>query len=364
MSSINAVRTLLASMLARVQKSDGNGGHLSVPHSIEYTRDTFNLVSSSVDVGDITISFGEASSIHTVTFLNSDISVSSSSITCATTINAGGSAACTLVGINDAGALVGDAAAGPAWVITLSSAASHEIIYMKVQFQSQGRYTASAANIKTAGAYTIAGSFAGRPVPINSTGSSSSSNRATFVVLSGAVSASHTRMLCPTTSESGKPLTCVVSVKDAYGNPASITDSASITALALMPDGTPLRTDTIYGGDKGTFNVNFTTPNTLIDGTIVHVRAFYLSTPIFTSLPVDSSGGPSRTTSFVIKPDPLPLPVPCTTLQSLVDACVAQRGKWGFTCGYHRNWKKSGECPHGELFDVVSKTCKVGCDTN
>ena len=75
---------------------------------------------------------------------------------------------------------------------------------------------------------------------------------------------------------------------------------------------------------------------------------------------IDSSGGPSSTTSYVVQPDPPTLAIPCSTKQSLMNACVVQRGKWGFTCG-QREWKLGGKCGKGELFDVVSRSCKEQC---
>ena len=360
---IEKIRTLLTTQSASVTI-----GNLVVPytvHELIHSGDTrtslFQLNTLSLESADISISFGTGTTPHTTTLSASTIVPAASSITCISTIEAGGTVACTLVGMNANGANAGNVAAAPAWNVQLISSI-HGSKNMQVQYQSEGRYTASSSLIHGAGVWIVSGTFGGVVVPMNMTGSSSSTSQsATVVVRSGVVSAAHTAMACPKTSPSGKQLTCIVSAKDRYNNPTGEKSvELSLSAIGLLSDGTPLRTDTFYGNEKGKFNVNFTTPATVKDGSIVSIRGYYLSTPMSSTMSIDSSGGPSSTTSYVVQPDPPTLAIPCSTKQSLMNACVVHRGKWGFTCG-QREWKLGGKCGKGELFDVVSGSCKEQC---
>ena len=158
--------------------------------------------------------------------------------------------------MNANGANAGNVAAAPAWNVQLISSI-HGSKNMQVQYQSEGRYTASSSLIHGAGVWIVSGTFGGVVVPMNMTGSSSSTSQsATVVVRSGVVSAAHTAMACPKTSPSGKQLTCIVSAKDRYNNPTGEKSvELSLSAIGLLSDGTPLRTDTFYGNEKGKFNV-------------------------------------------------------------------------------------------------------------
>ena len=282
-----------------------------------------------------------------------------SSISCVGTMTAGTSAACTLVGRNGDSVLTGAAPSAPAWEIVLTSTA-HGAVRMSTHYQSTGMYTASAAILK-AGAWSVHGTFAGRRVAVDATDGGS-----TIVVKSGAISALTTTVECPLTAPSNAQISCVVRAKDAWGNLGGKESmKESIDVVAILPSGAPMLMETVFysasgGSSAGVFEVNFTVPSGLMNGAVVQVRGFYLSQPMFSLMGVDVDGGPTSSTSFVVQPDP-PVPPPvCVTLVKLVEACVEHRGKWGFTCG-QRDWKRSGGCGAGELFDVVTKVCRSEC---
>ena len=68
------------------------------------------------------------------------------------------------------------------WNVQLISSI-HGSKNMQVQYQSEGRYTASSSLIHGAGVWIVSGTFGGVVVPMNMTGSSSSTSQSATVVV-------------------------------------------------------------------------------------------------------------------------------------------------------------------------------------
>jgi hypothetical protein len=359
--ALTSMRALLSTMSMRTTLINGNGDQsMTMTHVVEHDgiSDNFVLRVHINVVGTLTISTGVQWYFPSqeVTMYISEIVPSSSLVTCTGTIDVG-AFACAVSGRKSNGDVSGIAAAAAAWSVQIVSSV-HGVVEMAVQHQSVGAFTASSLVTKS-GVWQVQATFAGHTVPLNI-----SDGGNTVVVRSSAVAASTTEISCPATSASGSHVRCIVNARDTYGNPAGIQETeAGIRAIVVLSqgNGTPIIADANYGGSTGLFYVNFTVPGTVADFTIVRVYASYLSTGLKTAMPVDSSGGPTPTVSFVVQPDPPPEPVPCAILSDLTSACVVHRGKWGFTCSRDRPWKRSGGCAAGELFDVVAKICRSQC---
>ena len=362
--ALTSMRALLNTMSMSTTFINGNGDQsITMTHVVEHDGmggDNFVLRVHINVVGTLTISTGVQWHFPSqeVTMYISEIVPSSSLVTCTGTIDVG-VFACAVSGRKSNGEVTGIKAAASAWSVQLVSSV-HGVVEMTVQHQSVGVFTASSLVTKS-GVWQVQATFAGHTVPLNI-----SDGGTTVVVRSSAVAASTTEISCPATSASGSHVRCIVNARDTYGNPAGIQETeAGIRAVVVLSqgqgDGAPIIADANYGGSTGLFYVNFTVPGTVADSTIVRVYASYLSTGLKTAMPVDSSGGPTPTVSFVVQPDPPPEPVPCATLSDLTSKCVVHRGKWGFTCSRDRPWKRSGGCAAGELFDVVAKICRSQC---
>lgn len=349
-------------MLPQVQTlvaSTSNGAtSTSVDLVVTHNGHAFVLGCRSDSTGTVVVNVlanGATESSHSIQQYPPAIQASASSLSCTGTMTAGTNVACTLAGRDGNQALAGVASSTPAWDIVLTSAI-HGKVVMSTHYQSTGVYTASAPVLK-AGVWTVRGTFAGSVVSVNATNGGS-----TIVVKAGPIVASTTTMECPTTAPSNAPMSCTVYAKDIHGNAAATEGTTgSIDAIALLPNGQPVPMETSFSNEGGgVFKVNLTVPSEAVDGDAIRVRAFYLMQPIVSSMPMEVSGGPTPTTSFVVQPNP-PAPAPtCTTKDVLIQECVAHRGTWGFTCGQH-DWKRSGGCGVGELFDVVLKKCRVQC---
>ena len=359
---LTQVQTLVASTFNGANGASTSPSPLAPSSSVDlvvtHNGQAFVLGCRSETTGTVVVNVlanGATESSHSIQQYAPAIQASASSLSCTSTMTAGTNAACTLVGRDGNHTLAGVDSSTPAWDIVLTSAI-HGNVVMSTHYQSMGMYTASAPVLK-AGVWTVRGTFAGSVVSINATDGGS-----TIVVNAGPIAASTTTMECPTTAPSNAPMSCTVYAKDINGNLAATEGTTgSIDVIALLPNGQPLPMDTAFSNEGGgVFKVNLTVPSEAVDGDAIRVRAFYLMQPIVSSMPMDVSGGPTSTTSFVVQPNP-PAPAPtCTTKGVLIQECVEHRGKWGFTCGQH-DWKRSGGCSMGEIFDVVLKKCRVQC---